>query len=1109
MTLDQYLDTINQRYKLGNATEHTFRGDLQTLIESIVPKIRATNEPKRQKCGAPDYILTKKDIPVGFIEAKDIGDRDLEGLKKTGNKEQFDRYKSLLDNLIFTDYLNFLLYRDGQFVTKIAIGEILPSFGGAGGGQIKPLPENFANFENLITSFCSHTGQTIKSSKKLAEMMAGKARLLSEVIEKALNSDEENEEDSTLKDQMNAFKQILIHDITPKGFADVYAQTIAYGMFAARLNDTSIDSFSRQEAAELIPKSNPFLRKLFSYIAGIDIDDRIKWIVDDLVTIFLACNVEQMLKSYGKTTKTEDPIIHFYEDFLSEYDPKLRKARGVWYTPAPVVNFIVRAVDDILKTEFDLPQGLADTSKTKIKVNVQGQNKQIEQEVHRVKILDPATGTATFLAEIIKQIYKKFEGQQGIWSNYVETHLLPRLNGFELLMASYAMAHLKLDLLLKETGFKPTKDQRFRVYLTNSLEEHHPDMGTLFANWLSTEANEANRIKRDTPVMCIVGNPPYSGISSNNGEWISKLIEDYKYIDGEYFNERKHWLNDDYVKFIRYGQHFIEKNGSGVLAFINPHGFLDNPTFRGMRWNLLKTYDKIYTIDLHGNSKKKETAPDGSTDQNVFDIMQGVSINVFVKTGKKKANELGQVYHFDLYGKREHKYDFLSNNSLSTVAFGKINYTKPFYFFVPKNDVSRSKYESGFGVNELFTLNNVGVVSANDSLNISMSQEEQREKIKDILLMDENLWRLKYKRPNDAQSWKYLWAKADATKNKEQKLSKISYRPFDDRWTLYTGKSGGLYARPIFQVMQHFLKGENVGLVIGRQGQVVGSMPWNLAFMTNSMTDFNLFYRGGGMLFPLYLYPETNAQQTIDQTTERTPNLNAEIVNQIAEKLGLKFVSEKETSPTLTSPNPSKGGEQEGGEQEGGEQEGGEQEGREQEKQRPGYITANLHNYPYIKDIREGLKENQTEAEKVIWEFLRNKKTGHKIRRQHVIDNFITDFVCLPKKVVIEIDGGIHLQQKEQDELRTFTLNEKGYKVIRFTNEEIFANPMSVANQIKEVLDARQTVIQDDDSAVLSPSFGGVRGNEFTEQRLKDAILSPSFGGVGEVRYQTKIHLPQ
>ena len=393
MTLEQYIDSINKRYKLGNATEHTFRGDLQQLLESLAPAIRATNEPKRQSCGAPDYILTSKDIPIGFIEAKDIGDKDLDGVKKTGNKEQFDRYKTSLDNLIFTDYLDFHLYHDGQFITKIAIGELTEK-------GIKPLPENFAAFENLIKNFCIHIGQTIKSSKKLAEMMAGKAMLLADVIEKALTSDETNQEDSTLKDQMNAFKQILIHDITPKGFADVYAQTIAYGLFAARLHDPTLDTFNRQEAAELIPKSNPFLRKLFSYIAGPDIDDRIKWIVDSLADIFLACNVEEILKNYGKDTKTEDPIIHFYETFLSEYDPKLRKARGVWYTPHPVVYFIVCAIDYILKTEFNLPQGLTDNSKTKIKVNIQG--KQVEQEVHKVQFLDPATGTATFLAELIK-----------------------------------------------------------------------------------------------------------------------------------------------------------------------------------------------------------------------------------------------------------------------------------------------------------------------------------------------------------------------------------------------------------------------------------------------------------------------------------------------------------------------------------------------------------------------------------------------------------------------------------------------------------------------------------------------------------------------------------
>src|SRR5690554_780508 len=731
MTTDQYLNNINQRYKLGNATEHTFRGDLQQLLESLVPDIRATNEPKRQSCGAPDYILTKKDIPVGFIEAKDIGDKDLDGTKKTGNKEQFDRYKASLNNLIFTDYINFHLYREGKFITKIAIAEITDK-------GIKSLPENFGNFENLIKDFCVHIGQTIKSSKKLAEMMAGKARLLSDIIEKSLTSDEENQENSTLKDQMLAFKQILIHDITPQGFADVYAQTIAYGMFAARLHDTSLDNFTRQEAAELIPKSNPFLRKLFGYISGPDIDDRIKWIVDSLADVFLATNVEEILKNYGKSTKMEDPIIHFYETFLSEYDPKLRKSRGVWYTPQPVVNFIVRAVDDILKTEFDLPQGLADTSKTTIKVNSQTPDKrtatghkQMEQEVHKVQILDPATGTGTFLAEVVKHIYKKFEGQQGIWSNYVETHLLPRLNGFELLMASYAMAHLKLDLLLTETGYKSTtppfghpskgREQRLRIYLTNSLEEHHPDTGTLFANWLSTEANEANRIKRDTPVMCVIGNPPYSGESANKGEWIMSLMEDYKKEPGgkvKLKEQNSKFINDDYVKFLRYGQHFIEKNGSGIVAFINPHGFLDNPTFRGMRWNLLKTYDKIYTIDLHGNSKKKETAPDGSSDVNVFDIMQGVSINLFIKTGKKQHNELGKVFHYDLYGKRDFKYDFLNENSIQSIDFNELSNVAPMYFMVQKDFEVKASYDKGFQVNDLFLVNGVGLTTAHDDFEI-------------------------------------------------------------------------------------------------------------------------------------------------------------------------------------------------------------------------------------------------------------------------------------------------------------------------------------------------------------------------------------------------------
>ncbi len=897
MTTQQYIDNINQRYKLGNATEHTFRGDLQQLIESVVEGVRATNEPKRQACGAPDYILTKKDIPVGFIEAKDVGDKDLEGKKKSVNKEQFDRYKASLNNLIFTDYIDFHLYQDGEFITKIAIAEITEK-------GIIPLTQNFGAFENLLKEFCTHIGQTIKSSKKLAEMMAGKARLLSDVIEKALTSDETHNEDSTLKEQMTAFKSILIHDITPKGFADVYAQTIAYGMFAARLHDPTLETFSRQEAAELIPKSNPFLRKLFIYIAGPDIDDRIKWIVDNLAEIFLACNVEEILKNYGKTTKMEDPIIHFYETFLAEYDPKLRKARGVWYTPAPVVNFIVRAVDDILKTEFDLPQGLADKSKTKITVDTQTPDKrsasgykQQEQEVHRVQVLDPATGTGTFLAEVIKHVNKKFKGQEGIWSSYVENDLLPRLNGFELLMASYAMAHLQLDLLLKETGFKPTKEQRTKVYLTNSLEEYHPDTGTLFANWLSSEANEANHIKRDTPVMCIIGNPPYSGESANKGDWIMSLMEDYKKEPGgkEKLKERNpKFINDDYVKFLRYGQHFIEKNGSGVLAFINPHGFLDNPTFRGMRWHLLKTYDKIYTIDLHGNSNIKETCPDGSPDINVFDIQQGVSITIFVKTGKKKPNNLGKVFHYDLFGTRDVKYDFLSNNSLKTIPYTELPLKAPMFYMVPRDYQTGEEYNKGLLLNELFIKSTIGVQTHRDDLVIDIDKSHLIKRFKDIFSNDDKPSLISKYNIKESNHWKLSNVIEKEKIFNENELRKITYRPFDERDIYYNESFVDRTRRSVGRELIE----DNLVLNLAK----IVKAEWNHTLITKSIPTAISMDINGTYFTPLYIYPKLNGQQTIEKDEERKPNLNQEIVDVIAKKLDLVFTNEKVITESTFSP---------------------------------------------------------------------------------------------------------------------------------------------------------------------------------------------------------------
>ncbi len=892
MNVQEYINIISKRFQSGISREHSYRGDLEALIRNISSNIEITNEPANvTDCGNPDYVITKGKIPVGYIEAKDIG----KDLNSTSYKEQFDRYKKALDNLIITDYVWFQFYQNGELLYELRIGEIENN-------KIKPIPSNFSEFENLIKDFSSYLGQTIKSSKKLAEMMAGKARLLQNILKQAIVSDEKTQENTSLKGQYDTFKEILIHDLKPKDFADIYAQTLAYGMFAARLHDTSLENFSRQEAAELIPKTNPFLRKLFGYIAGPDIDERIITIVNNLADVFRATNVDQLLKNFGKSTQTNDPIIHFYETFLTEYDSKLRKAKGVWYTPEPVVKFIVRAVDDILKTEFDLPQGLADISKTKIKVNTDITDnrsltgyKQVEKEVHKVQILDPATGTGTFLAEVVKYIHSKnFSAMQGAWSGYVEEHLIPRLNGFELLMASYAMAHLKLDMLLAETGYKSIKNNRFNVYLTNSLEEYHKDTGTLFSNWLSSEANEANHIKRDTPVMCIIGNPPYSGESANKGKWIMGLMEDYKREPGgeEKLKERNpKWINDDYVKFIRYSQHYIEKNGSGVLAFITPHGFLDNPTFRGMRWNLLKTYDKIYTVDLHGNSKKKEVCPDGSKDQNVFDIMQGVAITIFAKTAKKKTNDLAKVFHYDLYGKRDFKYNFLNENNIKTIPFKELPNIEPNYFMVEKNYKLLNTYNDCIELNSLFNMSSVGVLTHRDVFSINEKKE----------VLINNINRL-YDDKNNLLDEYNLKEKGNfkvdniVTENAEKYIEDIlpiNYRIFDSRYIIYNKK---FVERPR-SILKNMLS-SNLSIIIQSQTY---SLPFNHVFISNILSDLNFISNlGGGTVCPLYI--NSDGQQTIESSQARTPNLNKEIVAKIEEKLGLIFTNEKEDNINTFAP---------------------------------------------------------------------------------------------------------------------------------------------------------------------------------------------------------------
>ncbi|MCL1893361.1 MAG: N-6 DNA methylase [Holophagaceae bacterium] len=869
-----YLSETNRQYQTGRATEHTYRSALQVLLSALLPNITVSNEPSRQECGAPDYVLLrqKDNIPIAYIEAKDIGDPDLEGKNK--NREQFNRYKNALDSIIFTDYLDFIFCKGKEIVERVRIAEIRNQ-------KIAPNKDQFDKFHSLITAFGESSPQTISTPDKLAHIMANKARLMAKVFEESLIRENG---DSTLTGQMIAFKDFLIHDITPKDFADLYAQTITYGMFAARIRDTSIDTFSRKNAAELIPKTNPFLRKLFQSVAGYDLDERISWIVDDLAEAFRATDIRAVMKGFGHFTQQTDPIIHFYEDFLSEYDPKLRKNRGVWYTPQPVVNFIIRAVDEILQTEFGLQQGLADTSKVDIEIEGQGKGK-TKAKVHKVQILDPALGTGTFLAETARLIHEKFIGQQGQWQNYVEQHLIPRLNGFEILMAPYAMAHLKLDMLLGETGYTHNDNQRLRIFLTNSLEEHHPDTGTLFAQFLANEAKEANTVKRDTPVMVVMGNPPYSVNSWNKGGWIADKLEDYKKEpdSGVRLMERNSKsINDDYVKFIRMGQHFVDKNQSGILAYIANHGFIDNPTFRGMRWSLLQSFDKIYIIDLHGNAKKKETAPDGTKDENVFEIQQGVSINIFVKTGKKKKGALAEIYHFDLFGLRQVKYDYLLKTALSDMPFTKLQPTAPEYFFVPKDYRGKKKYESGFLVTELFITNSMGITTARDEFTIHSSPEAVADLIKDFFSITDEEAREKYALGSDVREWSIAGARVDLQASKHN-IVPIAYRPFDTRYTNYSGVTRGFHCRPRQEIMKHLINGKNYAFCSIR----INRDDLCTVLVVNQIVDKTVLSSlDNANIFPLYLYPDTTDEP-------RTPNLAPEIVNKIAKNLNLEFEPEK------------------------------------------------------------------------------------------------------------------------------------------------------------------------------------------------------------------------
>jgi len=883
--IQNFLSEVARIYSTGSATEHSYRADLQKLLSSIDLDVTALNEPKRVQCGAPDFIVSQGDIVIGHVEAKDIpvGIRAL----KDSNKDQKKRYLDALPNLIYTNCLDWDFYRDGELVASVSIADVIMG--------VQPRPQDYATLENLLREFVTQRPQTITSPRDLAERMAGKANLIKDVLSKTLREDTDFQ--SELSTQYQAFKENLIHDITTEDFADIYAETIAYGMFAARLHDTTLDTFSRREALELLPKSNPFLRSLFSYVAGYDLDDRIAWIIDDLARVFQACDVAKLMEGFGKLTGQNDPFLHFYETFLAAYNPAKRKARGVWYTPEPVVNFIVRAVDEVLQTEFGLPDGLADTSKVTIdwdtgqkamtksgKIRKDGKNSTEKREVHRVQVLDPATGTGTFLAEVIKQIAPKVQGiAPAMWSKYIEDDLIPRLHGFELLMASYAMCHMKLDMILTELGYSPTKEPpRLSVYLTNSLEEGEPANQTLpFTQWLSREAKGANTIKRDMPIMCVIGNPPYLGEGGVSEGWIGNLMDDYKKEPGGKVKLKERnpkWLNDLYVKFIRLSSHLIEKNGEGVLGFITNHGYLDNPTFRGMRWHLMNTFDRIWVLDLHGNSKKKEVTPDGKTDKNVFDIQQGVSIIIAVKKDGSKG--LAEVMHGDLWGARAAKYKALQGANLTAPIFSKLDSPAPQHALVKRDYSVLGDYQEGFLISDFMPVHGNGIVTKRDKLNIHRDEQGVIQLAKDFLALDEAQFRTKYSLPEDVRDWRYDWAKADVQQQGSIiPVVKIGYRLFDQRFLFYSGKARGVVGWPVSQIMSHYLRGGNIGLLTSKAHRDAN---FAHSFITDKPTEaihFSATTGSNAMNFPLYLYPD---EQDLDKT--RRVNFERKLYEKLQKK---------------------------------------------------------------------------------------------------------------------------------------------------------------------------------------------------------------------------------
>ena len=912
---EHYLRDVNEVYQSGRATEHSYRPAIINLLKSVLPDFHVTNEGRRRVYGMPDITVAKETLEYGYIETKDIGVE----LTKAEKSEQLNRYRDALGSFILTDYLEFRWFINGDKKRTVKLAEQVD-------GHIRLVQGGAEASRALLHSFAAQPAPAVGSAKELAVRMAYYAQQMRTALRRALREETrsvlaDEGKEAPLTEQYESLKELLVHDMSRDGFVDIYAQTLCYGLFAARLQqdeeDTSMGEFDRVRHdygqrifTRFTPlagiRGNPLLSRTFGYLGGSEVHPEVVWALDEVATILHHARMDSIKAELSRATGLGDPMLHFYETFLATYDKTAREMRGVYYTPEPVVNYMVRSVDELLKSRFNINDGLRDRTL-------------LDDGSHKVQILDVATGTGTFLHSIIQYIYDGFSSNLGMWRSYAKQHLLPRLYGFELLIAPYTLAHLKLSYLLERTGIELNSGERLNVYLTNTLEKPQSYEGGLaFAKALYQEAQAATRVKQDARVMVIVGNPPYSGHSANTGDWIHQLLRgkdtltgkatgNYFEVDGEDLGERNpKWLNDDYVKFIRFAQWRIEQTGYGVLAFISNHGYLDNPTFRGMRQSLMDTFDELYLLDLHGNTKKKERAPDGGEDKNVFDIQQGVAICFMVKHQQTESlfeKEPARVYHAHLWGPREvytgkgkdkqlkgGKYHWLGEHSHSSTEWTPLKPDSPFYLFTPQDIEAREEYQQGWSITEIMPVNSVGIVTARDALTICWSPDEVWRVVNDFANLPVEEARSKYELGPDARDWKVELAQKDLKRSgpTQNKVVPILYRPFDIRHTYYTGVSRGFLCMPRGEVMRHMLY-PNTGFILSRQTRD----KWD-AFATSALIGHKAVAAFDiNSLFPLYLYPQDDAVLNPDglEVGQRKANLAPKFVAEMAQSLGLSFVS--------------------------------------------------------------------------------------------------------------------------------------------------------------------------------------------------------------------------